>query len=527
MSAPPPAPPEEAAVVADPRRRRLILLAMCVALVAVVASVSGLNVAQQAMAEDLGASQSTLLWIINGYTIALASLLLPLGAVGDRWGRKRLLVGGLVVFVGANLVAALAGSTDVLLAARVAAGVGAAMVMPITLSVITSSFPAAEKPRAVALWAGFSGAGAIIGLFASSAIVDLATWPWVFALPVVMGVAALALSVVAVPDSREVGHARFDLGGSILSAVAIGGLVLGIHEGPEQGWADPLTLAGLVAGGLALVGFVAWEARHPAPLLDVRLFRHRGLAAGSVSLLVGFGTMFGMFLVLIQFLQAVAGLSALAAAAGLLPVAITMMALSNAAPRVVERLGMRSTLLAGLGLFAGGLGLMGVMGSADGGYLSVAPGLVVVAMGLALTTTPATTAITDALPADKQGVASALNDTVRELGGALGVALLGSVLNSSYGASVAPAADALPPELAEATREGIGGALGVAATLGPDGAGVATAARQAFMDGWQTSMFVGVALASVAFTYVLVRGPRPEAVPAEAVGEEVPVLVDA
>jgi MFS family permease len=239
MSAPPPARLEEAGVVADPRRRRLILLAMCVALVAVVASVSGLNVAQQAMAADLGASQSALLWIINGYTIALASLLLPLGAVGDRWGRKRLLVGGLVVFTGANLVAALAGSTDVLLAARVAAGVGAAMVMPITLSVITSSFPTAEKPRAVALWAGFSGAGAIIGLFASSAIVDLATWPWVFALPVVMGVAALALSVVAVPDSREAAHARFDLGGSVLSAVAIGGLVLGIHEGPERGWADP------------------------------------------------------------------------------------------------------------------------------------------------------------------------------------------------------------------------------------------------------------------------------------------------
>src|SRR6478736_10374012 len=189
---------ETPGAVADPRRRRMILIAMCTALIAVIASVSGLNVAQQQLASDLGATQSQLLWVINGYTMALAALLLPVGAIGDRFGRKPILVSGLVLFMAANTMAGLATTTGMLLGARVLAGVAAAMIMPVTLSVITSSFPAEQRARAVGIWSGFAGAGGILGLFVSSFLIDKFTWPWLFAMPVAFAGISLAMTVRAV-----------------------------------------------------------------------------------------------------------------------------------------------------------------------------------------------------------------------------------------------------------------------------------------------------------------------------------------
>ena len=307
---------DAADLVTDPRRQRQILIAMCAALIAVVASVSGLNVAQQDLALDLGASQGQLLWVINGYTMALAALLLPIGAIGDRWGRKPVLVSGLVLFSLANVMAGLATTTGMLLIARIVAGVAAAMIMPVTLSVITSSFPLEQRARAVGVWTGFAGAGGILGLFVSSFLIDYFTWPWLFAMPVLFAGVSLVLTLRVVGNSRESRRGRFDTIGSVLSAVAIGSLVLGIHEGPERGWTDGLTLAALVVGAVALAGFIVWELRHERPLLEIRLFADRALAAGSLTLLIVFAVMFGLFLVLVQFLQAVLGYSALRAAAG-------------------------------------------------------------------------------------------------------------------------------------------------------------------------------------------------------------------
>ena len=513
-----------AAVITDPSRRRMILVAMCVALVAVVASVSGLNVAQQRLAVDLGASQSTLLWIINGYALVLAALLLPIGAVGDRWGRKYVLLGGLGLFTAASVVAAVATTTTVMLVARVAAGVGAAMIMPVTLSVITSSFPRHERARAVGVWAGFASAGGIVGLFFSSAMIDWFTWPWLFAMPVVLCIVSFALTLRYVGNSREDHTGRFDLLGSVLSAMAIGGLVLAIQEGPERGWANGFTLAGLVVGIAALVAFVVWELRHDNPLMDVRLFRHRSLASGSVTLLLVFAVMLGLFLVLVQFLQAVLGYSALRASAGLLPMVFVLLPLSTSAPRVVARFGVRSTLLAGTTLFGGGLAVMATMASAERGYLSILPGLLILAAGMGLAMTPATTAITESLPVAKQGVASALNDTMRELGGALGVALLGSVLNSGYRSSIAATAAGLPAAVRAPVSEGIGSAMAASSHLGSDAGRVVSAARDAFVSGWRTSMWVGVALAGVAVVVLFVRGPLDAEQPDQS---EEPVLVDA
>ncbi|MGE0726412.1 MAG: DHA2 family efflux MFS transporter permease subunit [Acidimicrobiia bacterium] len=505
MSNPADLPPAPLAL--DKRAQRNILVAMLTALIAVIASVSGLNVAQQGLAIDLGASQGTVLWIINAYTLALAALLMPIGAIGDRWGRKPVLMAGLVLFGLAAVVAAIAPSAGVMIAARVAAGAGAAMIMPVTLSVITSSFPPEERARAIGLWAGFAGSGGMIGLFVSAFMVDVLDWRWTFVLPIVLSAVSLAVTALHVPNSREGAVHPFDTGGSVLSALAIGGLVLGIHEGPEKGWGHPLTIVGLVVGVAALLGFVVWERRQTEPLLDLSAFADRGLASGSATLLIVFAVMFGIFLVLFPFFQAVIGWSALRSAAAMLPMAVAMMPMSTVAPQIAQRIGSRRTMLIGLSLFALGLVTLALRASVEGGYLSVLPGLVIMGLGMGMTMTPSTAAITETLPTEKQGVASALNDTSREIGGAIGVALLGSILSSGYRSAIEPALQGLPRELAEPASEGIGGAFAVAANAGPQAPTIIDAAKHAFVEGWVRSMWVGVAMAGVAIVFVVVRGP--------------------
>ena len=492
------APPENG--VNDARQRTRILVAMCVALVAVVASVSGLNVAQQQLAVELGASQSQLLWIINGYTIALAALLMPIGAIGDRFGRKKVLLTGLALFVVSNIAAAFAAAVPMLIAFRVLGGVAAAMIMPVTLSVITSSFPAEDRDRAIGVWAGFAGAGGIIGLFTSSMVIDNFTWPWVFALPVVMAVVALAMTTAVVPHSREHHEGRFDTVGSVLSAIAVGAVVLGIHEGPEVGWTAPLTMVALISGVVAAIGFAIWELRQDHPLLDLRVFRNRMLASGSFALLVTFAIMTGLFLVVVQYLMVVLGYSAIGAAAGLIPLALLMMPLSAVAPLIARRVGMRAMFVGGSLLISAGLATMASMASIDGGYFSVLPGMLIMAVGVGLIMTPGTTAITASLPPEEQGVASALNDTVREVGAAVGVALLGSVMSAGYSSAISSSTGALPAEAAHAVEEGIGGAVGVSMQMVDAGfaepaAALMESAKAAFLDGWTGSMWVSAGIA--------------------------------
>ena len=498
----------QAGAVTDPRRRQLILIAMCLALMAVIASVSGLNVAQGQLAVDLGATQSQLLWVINGYTIALAALLLPMGAIGDRWGRKHVLLGGLGVFAVANLLASLSGSPGQLIAFRVLAGVGAAMIMPVTLSVITSSFPAEDRGRAVGVWAGVAGAGGILGLISSAVLVDHLTWPWLFAGPIALALVAATMALRVVPHSREHHGGRFDVVGSLLSAVAVGALVLGVHEGPEHGWTSTLAVVGVLGGLLAGCGFVWWELRQERPLLDLRVFANRALAGGSLSLLVTFAVMFGLFLAMIQFLQAVLGYSAVRASVALLPMAAVMMPLSTIAPQIAKRIGLR-TILAGGGLvMAAGLLLLGAFGTADGGYLGILPGLLVLGIGVGLAMSPGTEAITSSLPEERQGVASALNDTVREFGGALGVALIGSVLSSGYNAHIGGVTAGLPEGLAASVNDGIGGAFAVAPQLGDRAPMVLAGAQDAFVHGWQMAMWVGAAMLIASAVFSAVWVPR-------------------
>lgn len=493
--------------VHDPRRRKMILLATCTALMAVIASVTGLNVAQQELAATFDASQSTVLWFINAYTVVLAATLMPIGAIGDRWGRKPVLLAGLTVFVVATLCGAVAPSSGFMIASRALAGLGAAMIMPVTLSVITSSFPEGDRSQAIGIWSGVAGGGGLLGMFVSALLVDLATWRWVVALPVALAAFSFFLGIRVIPNSREHNAHAFDVRGSISSMFAVGGLVLAVAEGPQRGW-DLLTLSAVVAGVVGTAAFVRWELRHRAPLLDMRVFRDRRLATGSVTLLSLFGILAGVFIVLFPFFQAVLGWSAIRSTAALLPMALTMMFSSGLAPKLAKPLGTRKTLLVGIGFATAGLSLMAMSASIAGGYGSVLPGMLVIGLGMGLAMTPSTEAITASLPLERQGVASALNDTTREFGTALGVALLGAVLASGYRDAIGPHLTGFPSEIAAAARGGIGSAFGVAPQAGEASGTLIRVAQEAFVDGWVRSMWVSVFAMGVLFTYVFVRGPR-------------------
>lgn len=502
-----PSPGASAALLDDPRRRRAVLAVVALALMMVVSAVSGLNVALPDLARETGATQSQMQWIVDAYTLVFAGLLLPAGALGDRYGRKGVLLVGLVVFGAAAGAAVTADSPTTLVALRAIMGVGAALVMPTTLAVITTSFPEEERPRAIGLWVGVAGGGAVIGLFGSAVLLELFDWNSFFALNVVLAVLALVGTIVVVPASRDASAPRLDVVGGVLALTGVVALVFGIIEGPVRGWDDPLVVAGLGGGVLALVCLVLWELRRPEPMLDPRLFRLRGFGTGSLSLLAQFFAAFGFFFVILQYLQLVVGKSPLEAAAAMLPLPVVLVPLARRAPLLAARVGLNRVGAVGLTSLAAGLMVMTTLGL-DFTYGVFLVGLVLFGIGMALAGTPATTAITASLPPAKQGVASAVNDTARELGSALGIAVLGSVLNGAYRTALGPALVGLPDPAVAAAEGSLAAAQGVAAQLGPAGAALTTAADQAFVDAFGDALTVAAGVLVVAALYVLVRGPR-------------------
>ena len=499
--------PDAAAL--DPHRTRAVLAVVALALMTVVSAVSGLNVALPDLARETGASQTQLTWIVDAYTVVFAGLLLFAGALGDRFGRKHLLTAGLVVFGAAALAGSLTDDPTTLVVVRAVMGLGAAGIMPTTLSVITTSFPAEERPRAVGVWVGVAGGGAVLGLFATGLLLEWFAWNSFFVLNVALAVLALVGTLAVVPDSVDPAADRLDSVGAVLSLVAVTGVVLGIIEGPERGWADPLTVGALAAGVVAGGAFVLWELRHPHPLLDPRLFRLRGFSAGTLAITVQFFASFGLFFTVLQYLQFVADLSPLMAAVCLLPLPVVMIPLARNAPRVAARVGYRRIAPVGLGLSAAGLLVVSGVGT-DFVYGWFAVGLVVFAMGMALAGTPSTTAITEALPHGKQGVASAVNDTARELGSALGIAILGSALNQAYRDGMAEVVASLPAQAREAALSSIAFTTSPQVEAAGDAARpVVEAARRAFVDGVHGALLVAAVVALVGALAVFLLAPSP------------------
>ncbi len=489
-------------------RRNLVLAVMCLAVLMVVASVTMLANALPAVAADLRASQAEQQWIVDAYALTLAALLLPAGALGDRYGRRGALVAGFALFGTAAALAIGADSPTQLIGLRAVMGIGAALVMPGTLSTITSIFPEQERAKAVGIWAGFAGIGGTLGLLASGALLESFAWPSVFVATAALAFVLVIGVVTIVPTSVSTHHVGLDPLGTVLSAAGIGALVFGIIEGPEKGWTSLLTLATLIGGVALLVAFIFAELRSKAPLLDPRFFKHRGFATGSVSIFLQFFAMFGFFFVALQFLQLVLGYSTLMAAVALLPMSIVMIPLSAVAGTLAERHGHR--LIGGLGLAISAIGMIvfTTLGP-DSGFLQFLLASLIIGVGAPLAMTPATTAIVASLPLEKQGVASAVNDTAREIGAAFGVAVLGSAFNIAYRNSIGSHLSGLPKSVASQAREAPAIALRVAQrAANPDAFN--DAVREAFSVGMRYAIGLSAVLLVVGALFVWFRGASRE-----------------
>jgi len=488
------------------RERTLVLVAMCFALVLVVASVSSLAIGLPKVSEALRLSQGTQTWVVDAYALTLASLLLVAGAIGDRYGRRVALLAGIVVFGAGSLLSAFATSGGQLIAFRALTGIGGALIMPGTLSTITSVFPPEERARAVGVWAGFAGAGGTLGMLGAGWMLGQFSWTSIFYVTAAVAAATFAAIVAFVPETRSSGHVGLDPLGTVASAVAVGGLVLGIIEGPIRGWSDPLTLAGLAIGVVLGAAFVAWELRTEHPLLDPRLFRHRGFATGSASMLVLFLALFGIFLVILQYMQLLLGYSPLKSAVALLPMTFVMIPISTAAAPLSMRYGHKLVGGSGLAVTAVGAAAFATL-TAHSGFVPLLVAELVLAVGFGLAMTPATNAIVASLPTEKQGVASAVNDTTREIGTALGIAIMGSMFNSGYHRGLSGHLSGVPAAAASQARLAPGLALDAAHRLGHVGDGLAATARAAFTSGMRFSMLFGAGLLVLAAVFVAARGP--------------------
>jgi EmrB/QacA subfamily drug resistance transporter len=509
----------------SPRRRTMVLASMCLALVLVVAGVSMLVNALSLIAEDLDLSQSRQSWVIDAYALPFAALLLIAGALGDRYGRRGALLAGTVLFGAGSLLSAMADTGNQLLTYRAITGVGAALIMPGTLSTITSVFPPEGRARAVGIWSGFAMGGGTLGMLGSGLLLQEFWWGSVFVAAAAIALVTFVAIALAVPTTRSSGHVGLDPGGTILSALAVGGVVFGIIEGPERGWTSAVTLGGLIVGIVASVAFVLYELRVDHPLLDPRLFKLRGFGTGSAGIFLLFLAMFGFFLVAMQYMQLILGYSPLKAAVGLLPQMLVMIPLASYAATLSERVGQRR--LTTIGLLIGAVGMaMFLMLDTSTGYWHFFAGFMVVSIGIGLAMTPATTAIVGSLPLAKQGVASAVNDTTREVGGAVGVAVLGSAFNTAYRDGIAPHLDGLSAQTAGEAREGPAIAFEAARNLGSDGAQLMTAAQDAFISGLRAAVLISAALLVLGALYTWWRGPVVTTEEATGEDEDVDPAID-
>jgi EmrB/QacA subfamily drug resistance transporter len=481
-----------------------VLFSMCLALVLVVASVSALNLALPSIAIDLNATDTDLTWIADAYTVALAALVLPFGALGDRWGRRRLLVAGTVLFGAASLAAAFAQSPHVLIALRTVMGVAAAMIMPGTLSTITSALSAAEQKRGVAIWAGFASAGGILGLLVAGALLEPFDWRSVFVASAGLAVTAGLAATLLAPDTREAERRTVDGLGAATVALAVGSLVYGIIEGGEIGWMQPRPLVALAIAAAAIAVWVFSSLRHPEPMLDPRLYGFEGFRAGSAVVLVQFLVIFGFLFVGIQYLQIVLGYGPLKSAVALVPIALVILPASMAGPSLADRVGLRVVLTCGLALLAVGVALLALM-SVDSGYGAFLVALLVAGLGFGIASATATSAVVSSLPRDRQGVASAVNDANREIGSAIGIAVVGSIFNRGYDESLPSSIDQLPGPAAEAVHRSAAAGVEVASRLGAGQDALLATVRDSFMHGFSNAMWAVAAIAAVFAVVTFIR----------------------
>jgi DHA2 family multidrug resistance protein-like MFS transporter len=488
------------------RRRWWTLLVLWLSLLLIGLDATILNVALPTLSRTLGATTGELQWIMDAYILAFAGLLLTAGSLGDRFGRKLILAVGLGVFGASSVVAAYATSPAMLVAARAFMGLGAAAIMPLTLSILPHVFPREERSKAIAIWTAGSGLGLVLGPVFGGLLLKRFWWGSVFLVNVPVVLVALAAGYFLIPESKDPSQSRTDPLGVLRSTAGLATLVYGIIEAPTRGWTSSATLAFLGIGVLAVTAFLVWEARARRSMLDLKLFGNRAFASSSTVLALASFALFGMLFFIPQYLQFVLGASALGAGMRLLPLVAAMAVGAPLSGPLASRFGTRFVVGCGILLVSGALVLFSRT-QVESGYAFAVVCMVSLGFGLGAAMAPAIDAFMGSLPTNRTGMGSGLNNTMRQMGGALGVAILGSVLATTYASRIGEATQSLPARAAIASRESIGAAAEVASGVGGTaGRALLEAARLGFVAGMDHASLLaaGVALvgAAVAFTFL-------------------------
>jgi MFS transporter, DHA2 family, multidrug resistance protein len=499
------------------RRQWLALGVMCFTVLLISLDQTVLNVALPTLVRELHPSSSGLQWIADGYTLTNAVLLLFGGALGDRFGRRRLFLIGVAIFGGGSLGCALVHSTGPLIGARAVMGLGAAFLMPATLSLIVSMFAGHNRARAIGIWAGVGGIGAAAGPLLGGWLLQHFWWGSVFLINVPVAVLALIGGFFAVAESRAVNRPRLDPVGVVLSSLGLTALTYGIIVTSTDGWGSRTVLGSLLFAVVLLTTFLVWDSRRSQPFLDLALFANRTFSSALGAVTAAFFALFGVSYLLSQYIQFVQGANPFGVGIRFLPLAIGSLVSSNVAARLTERFGLRTIMLAGMGLITGGLVTLATL-TVDSGFLPVGIAFALIGSGMGLAVAPASTAIVGTLSADKVGAGSGLRSMVQFLGGSFGVAIIGSLSTTAYRndihAALAGPLRRVPSGARQAIANQIGDADGVARTL-PPGLGRATkeAANHAFVSGLHLAALVGLVVMVVSTLAAAIYVPaRVEAV---------------
>jgi EmrB/QacA subfamily drug resistance transporter len=462
-----------------------------------------LNVALPTLQEEFNASASTLQWMVDSYLLVFAGLLLVFGTLGDRLGRKLALQAGITIFGLASLGALMADTAGAVIVIRSLMGVGAALIMPATLSIIANVFPPEERGKAIGIWAALAAVGIGLGPLAGGLLIEWFDWSAVFLVNVPVALAAVLLGVRLVPESRDPKPGSFDVAGAALSTAGFTVLVYAVIEAPEKGWSSALIL-GLLAGAAALLAaFVWWERRTAQPMLDLGFFRNARFSVGTLAVSVAFFSLLGGIFALTQYLQFAHGYSAIEAGAIMTPIALGLIMGAGSSSRAVERIGIARVVATGLTGLAIVLATT-LLWDTHTSLFTLLAWFFVLALSMGWVMAPATEAVVSAVPAAKSGVASAMNTVARMVSGALGVAVVGSLVNSLYADDIEPALSGLPAPAREAAGESIGAANAVAAQLPPDaGASLLAASGDAYVDAMATGLVVAAVLSAAAAVLVL------------------------
>jgi EmrB/QacA subfamily drug resistance transporter len=465
-----------------------------------------LNVTLPTLQRTLAATASQLQWIVDAYLLVFAGLLLAAGNLGDRVGRRRALRAGLLVFGLGSAVAAMSGTAGQLIASRALMGLGGALIMPSTLSIITNMFTGSQRARAIAVWTAVAGLGIALGPITGGWLLERYWWGSIFLINVPIAVITL-LAGRLVPESRDPAAGRPDPIGVVLSTAGLLSLVYAIVEAPTKGWTGTVTLTAFAAALVLLALFVGWELRTTDPMLQLRLFRNRRFTAASAAIALAFFALFGALFFLTQYLQLVLGYSPLQAGARTVPVAAGLVAGAALSTPATRRLGTKLTVAAGMVLCAAGLAVL-TGATPTSGYGRVLAALLLAGAGIGLAMAPATDSVMGSLPLAKASVGSAMNDTARLVGGAFGVAVLGTTISQVYRSHITDTAAALPAPAAEPTRDSLQAALQVAAHLtGPRADALRAASRLAFTDAMNRAALIATAVAVVAAAVALIWLP--------------------